>query len=309
MKYILQAGLIYSLFISISCDIFTEFNNVFDPNDSRYLPPMTEFTEGPSEGDTLSENITLFQWRHTDSIYWPDSIDQYRIPASILYSYRINYQRWSPWVSGYDLLEDSIGYWVFDTTNGLHLFEMNMMDDQDYMFEVKSKYPTNIIESEWATRGFSVDALHGPALTMYPLRAIQSSNSSVTVSVKAEDVSQMMGIHVVIDYDPDMLELQSYHIQSEENEFLLESQAENIDDFTFVDHDTNNGLFDLNIALAGGDFNGVSGSGTIIEFVFSPMGITGETWIEILPESTIRNIYNETTMNEIRNGLVIIQNE
>lgn len=297
------------IFISLSCDIFVEYDNVFDPNDSRYVPPITEIIEAPAEGDTLSENNAFFQWRHADQNYWPDSLNNYRIPASIFYSYRINYKGWSPWVSGYDLLNEPRSYWAFDTTNGLHLFELTMMDDQDYMIEIKSQYPTNIIEEEWATRSFTVDALHGPALTVFPLASYSNPNDPFSISVKAEDLFQMMGLHILLDYEPEMLEMVTYNIESDEGEFLLESQAEYVTEFTFVEHDTLQGIFDFNIALAGGDPDGISGSGTVIEFVFYPKGIIGETSVVILPESTIRNIFNETTVNEIRSGLVVIQNE
>lgn len=291
----------------LSCDIFVEVDNVFDPQDVRYLPPMTEIFSGPGDGDTLSVNSVTYIWRHADSLYWPDSLGDYQIPAGISYSYRINYGAWSPWTSGHDLLSSPHSQWTFDIDLGTHSLVLASLDDQDYVFEVKSMYPTDITETGWPFRDFSIDALNGPALTMIPLRVYADSSSSFMMSVKAEDVVQMMGIHLLVDYDPIFLELTNYSIQSDEGEFLLENQVTDINEFTFVEHDTTDGLFDLSIALAGGDFTGVSGSGIIIDFIFTHIGMLGETSVDILPESTIRNMYNETTMNEIRSGYVVVE--
>ncbi len=299
-------SVLFVMIFWLSCDIFVELNNVFDPQDDRYFPPTTEFLSGPNPGDTLTQNVAVFTWHHPEPSYWPDSTG-YLIPASIEYSYRVNFQSWSLWKSGFNLLEESNNHWTFETTSGTHSFEMIMLDDQDYVFEVKSRYPTDILEEEWPIRDFKVDALEGPSLTTVPLLVYANTTENFTVSVKAEEVDQMMGTHILIEYDPEVLTLNSYQLQSEEDEFLLQSNAINIEEFTFIDHNAITGIFDLNIALAGGSFNGVSGSGNIIEFNFSSIQAVSETFVTILPESTIRNIYNETTVNEIRSGIVVIQ--
>jgi hypothetical protein len=287
-------------------DIFGEVDNIFDPANPNYSDPQTTIVTGPGNNQVLDTTLVIFQWRHADPAYWVDSTGDYQIASEILYSYRLNFGAWSPWTSGQYLLTNPYPIWSFDVTTGLHTLRIEGLEDRDYTFEVRSMYPTNIQEENWPTRRFVVDAMEGPAVIMSPAVIYADSGATFIMAVKVIEAVDLMGIHVKVAYSPDFLVIRDYMIRSDSTDFLLQSQAQFIEEFTFIDHDSTTGIFDLNIGLAGGTVTGVSGSGVVVRFLFSHIGPRGESTIEILPESSLRNVYNEPTLNLTRNGRVVV---
>lgn len=289
-----------------SFEIFGTIENPFDPEDPLFQPPQTEILAGPATGSTINQTETTFQWRHAHSNYWPSDSAGYQIAAGVAYSYRINSSAWSNPVDGFDVLADSLPYWTFDTTTGIHTFTLSGLEDREYWFEVRASYPTGFQENSWPYRRFSVDALQGPGLILSPGNANMNVNQVIALSLNAIDVVDLMGIYARIHFDPQQFVLQQYLLQADSGSFLLQNLADNVTDFTLVDMDSTNGLFSINIALTSGVGNGISGSGEVVRIILQHIGTTGISEVEILPESALRNTLNQDQLLLIQNSTISI---
>lgn len=292
--------------IFAACDLFVNIDNVFDPESPDYKPPQTAIFSGPEDGAIVDTNTVTFSWQHADSTYWADTTTAENVPARILYSYRLTGLDWSSWESGESLWDAPYEHWTYEDGTGKHFLILGPLEDGLQLFEVRMKYPTEIFEYNWPMRTFTVDAMEGPALIISPMQTYVDSGAAFYSLGRVLEAEDLMGIHLKLDYDPAFLSLREYSLYSDTSDFLLQSLAEYLDDFTFVEHDSALGIFDLNIGIAGGNFTGVSGSGTIVELVFDHIGPRGSTVIEILPESSLRDVNNNTTLNEIGDGHVTV---
>ncbi len=267
MKIQSRIALILTVGFMVSCrsfDIFAEIDNPFDPESANYLPPETQIVSGPTMDGTIHESQATLQWRHAKSQYWPNDSSGYQIAAAVEFAYRINSGNWSEYKSGRELLLDSLSYWSFDTSTGIHTFELTDLEDREYLITVRCKYPTGIIESSGKFRRFTVDALQGPGLILSPGFTNVEIGESLVLSVVGIDVVDLMGIHAIVEYDPMDFVLLDMFFRSDTSTFLMQTMADSLEDFTFVDHDSSGGTIDVNIAIAAGASNGVNGSGEII---------------------------------------------
>ncbi|NQV38406.1 MAG: hypothetical protein HQ509_10435 [Candidatus Marinimicrobia bacterium] len=289
-----------------SFDMFGEITNPFDPSSNSYAPPQTEFVGGPANDEVIHVNETTLQWRHANQIYWPTDSSGYTVAAAVEFAYRINFGNWSEFKSGRELLIDSLSYWTFDTSTGIHSFQLSGLEDRQYFFEVLCHYPTEIEEGLAKFRRFIVDALQGPGLILSPAIANIDSNGTFVLTVVGIDVNDLMGVHAFVKYNPDDFLIQNYTVQSDSTHFLMQTLTPNIDDFSFIENDETSGLLDVNIAITTGVGNGVNGTGEIIRLTMNHIGTRGNKTIEILPESALRNTLNEDQLILIQNATINI---
>jgi hypothetical protein len=221
----------------------------------------------------------------------------------ILYRYHLNTGIWSPWNSGEALLQQDLHFWTFDTLTGLHVLQLNYLEDIDYNFAVMSKYPTNIQEDDWPTISFTVDAFDGVELLISPGQVFADSGTVFYVNAKIIDVTDFMGIHLDLSYDNSFMQLQDYALESDSTDFLLQSAGHLIN---FIDNDTQNGRFQLDLGVAGGAVTGVAGTGNIVRLIFEHTGPREQSVISISSESTVRDIYNNSVIKHIFSGVVSI---
>jgi hypothetical protein len=210
---------------------------------------------------------------------------------------------WSPWHSGESLLQQDLGFWIFDTLTGLHVIQLDYLEDIGYNFEVLSKYPTNIQEYEWPNISFMVDAFDGAELLISPGQVFADSGTVFYVNVKLIDVTDFMGIHLDVSYDNSFMQLQNYALESDSTDFLLQSAGHLIN---FIDNDIDDGHFQLDLGVAGGAVTGVSGTGNIVRLIFEHTGPRGQSVISISSESTVRDVYNNSVIKHIFSGVVYI---
>ncbi|MFQ6614177.1 MAG: hypothetical protein ACE5D1_04965 [Fidelibacterota bacterium] len=300
----------FFVFISLwvwSCqDITGIIENPFDSSSPNFVDPLTEIISGPENGIVLDTSRAEYRWRHADPTYWPDSTGNWEIAGNVLFTYRVNHTTWSPWMSGSDILSADDPNWSFDTTTGIHSLILDNLDDGEYEFEVRCKYPTEIQEVNWPHRSFSVNALVGPALILSPANVYLDSASTFVVNARLEDVVNLVGVRTYLQWDPGFLTLNSYELQSDSTQFFFDSMAEYLQEFTFVDTNPDSGLFDLSIALAGNSVSGASGSGVLVRMIFQHIGSRGESAIHILPESDLRDANNQSMLNLTRDARVVV---
>jgi len=308
MKYPLKQYFInisLTMMFVVSCTIIvSDVENLFDPQDPDYVPPETMIISGPSEDDTLNVNNITFTFRHAENIYWPDSLNSNTIPHEIQYMFRIDYSNWSPWTSGYQVIDNNYTFWSYDSMTGIHTITIENLEDGEHYLEVKSKYPTQIIEENWPAIDFQINVESGPEIFIYPGHSYIETGETFNIYVSLQDVVDLMGIYFDLNYDPTVLNYSTYFIGSNAEGFLTQSDGHLI---TFIEEDTLNGRIEFDLAIAGGNVSGVSGSFNLINFIFTHID-SATTYTEIVlgSGSTARDIYNNSVLQRIQSGIITV---
>ena len=303
IKIIILSGFLLVVYSCGQLEVDIEVVNLFDPADADYSNPETEVLDWPAAGLTIDSTSAVFTWRHSDPNYHYDPTHEVDYAERIFYRYRLNTSIWSPWYSGEELLQQDLGFWTFDTLTGLHVLQLDYLEDINYNFEVMSKYPTNIREDEWPNISFMVDAFEGVELLISPGQVFADSGTVFYVNAKLIDVTDFMGIHLDVSYDNSFMQLQNYALESDSTDFLLQSAGHLIN---FIDNDTENGRFQLDLGVAGGAVTGVSGTGNIVRLIFEHTGSRGQSVISISSESMVRDVYNNSVIEHIFSGVVSV---
>ena len=303
IKNIILSGFLLVIYSCGPLEVDIEVVNLFDPADANYSMPETEVLDWPTEGHTIDSTSAVFTWRHSDPNYHYDATHEVDYAERIFYRYRLNTSTWSPWNSGKALLQQDLHFWSFDTLTGLHVLQLDYLEDIDHNFAVMSKYPTNIQEDDWPTISFTVDAFDGVELLISPGQVFADSGTVFYVNAKLIDVTDFMGIHLDVSYDNSFMQLLDYALESDSTDFLLQSAGHLIN---FIDNDTQNGRFQLDLGVAGGAITGVSGTGNIVRLIFEHTGPREESVISISSESTVRDVYNNSVIEHIFSGVVSI---
>ena len=303
LKNIILLAFLLVVFSCGQLEVDIEVVNLFDPADANYSIPGTEVLDSPTEDHTIDSTSAVFTWRHSDPNYHFDATHEVDYAERIFYRYHLNTSIWSPWNSGEALLQQDLHFWKFDTLTGLHVLQLDYLEDIDYNFAVMSKYPTNIQEDDWPTISFTVDAFDGVELLISPGQVFADSGTVFYVNAKLIDVTDFMGIHLDVSYDNSFMQLLDYALESDSTDFLLQSAGHLIN---FIDNDTQNGRFQLDLGVAGGAVTGVSGTGNIVRLIFEHTGPRGQSVISISSESTVRDVYNNSVIEHIFSGVVSI---
>ena len=303
IKNIILSGFLLVVNSCGQLEVDIEVDNLFDPADADYSIPDTEVLDWPTVGHSINSTSAVFTWRHSDPNYHYDATHTVDYAERILYRYRMNASIWSPWYSGESLIQQDLGFWIFDTLTGLHVIELDYLEDIGYNFEVMSKYPTNIRENGWPNISFMVDAFDGTELLISPGQVFADSGNVFFVNVKLIDVTDFMGIHLDVSYDNSFMQLQNYALESDSTDFLLQSAGQLIN---FINNNIDDGHFQLDLGVAGGSVTGVSGTGNIVRLIFEHIGPKGQSVISISSESTVRDVYNNSVVEHIFSGVVSI---
>ena len=303
IKNIILSGFLLMVYSCGQLEVDIEVDNLFDPADADYSIPGTKVLDWPIAGHTINSTSAVFTWRHSDPNYHYDATHTVDYAERILYRYRMNASIWSPWYSGESLIQQDLGFWIFDTLTGLHVIELDYLEDIGYNFEVMSKYPTNIRENGWPNISFMVDAFDGTELLISPGQVFADSGNVFFVNVKLIDVTDFMGIHLDLSYDNSFMQLQNYALESDSTDFLLQSAGQLIN---FINNNIDDGHFQLDLGVAGGSVTGVSGTGNIVRLIFEHIGPKGQSVISISSESTVRDVYNNSVVEHIFSGVVSI---
>ena len=159
-----------------SCEeIVVQQDNLLDPGNPEYDPPVITFVSGPGGGETISTSEATFSWEGNDLV------SEYRT--------KINNDSWGDWA---------------DHTS----ITLQYLDEGGYTFSIQGRYTTEDT-SAVISNNFSVDAVQGPALMFYPRANFSSVGSNVTFQVLAEEVSSLTAAQFNVTFDPSKLEIVS----------------------------------------------------------------------------------------------------
>ena len=246
-------------------------DNPLDPNNPSFIPPLTSLISGPSGGETLDTANVTFTWRgnREDSEF----------------SYRLGGSEWSDWSD--------------DTT-----VSYTYLDELEYEFEVKSRYPSGFEEEQPQSINFIVNAVQGPSFVIFNRHNVVEAGKSFTVNILAEEVEDLFAAQIIIDYNPLRLEVIRVVALDAETDFLRQNDADVI---MFSEFDNQTGQINIDLGIWNGDPAGVSGTGAMIEMHFNALD-TGSTLLRFNRDSQMRSPDNiSITINEFPDGLIEIE--
>ena len=256
-------------------------DNPIDPQNPDYDPPTVTITGGPSDGSTVSNDQVTFTWQGNKT--------------NLRFRFRITGGEWDgTWQS-----------WSTQTS-----YTLDYLDELSYTFEVQSgdaNDPDDPVQVSDTTdsRTFTVDAVQGPALRMSPTRTYSSTNSTISLDIVAEDITDLTMTRVRIQFNSSLLQFEgSYSFGS----FLTSNGGDVLNFDPYVDNVS--GIVEFNFGVAGASPPGVSGTGTILIVDFRATG-TGTTDVTFSPTYTLlRNDDNNPitiASSDLYGSRVIIQ--
>ena len=167
---------IVSILLFWSCEeIVVQQDNLLDPGNPEYDPPVITFVSGPGGGETISTSEATFSWEGNDLV------SEYRT--------KINNDSWGDWA---------------DHTS----ITLQYLDEGGYTFSIQGRYTTEDT-SAVISNNFSVDAVQGPALMFYPRANFSSVGSNVIFQVLAEEVTSLTAAQFNVIFAPSKLEIVS----------------------------------------------------------------------------------------------------
>ena len=233
--------------------------------------PYVSFEQAPKEGAILDSANVFIAWKGGDAF-------------SYQFAHRLDEEDWSDWTS--------------DTS------WRRLLDEGPHTFVLKGRYPPEGDypgeESADLRCTFTVDAIHGPALWLKPRQADVRVGEIVTLSVMAEDMTDLMLAHLEVEFDGTRLSW----VDAEEGPFFSRNDAEVV---FLVKADQAQGRSILDLGAAGGKPYGVSGSGAIavLEFRASARGTVEVTLTDSVK---VRDSANRPlTLNTRERSFLIIQ--
>ena len=244
-----------------SCQEELDFNSIFE-TDSGNIDPNTTIETEVSDIDPTNSTVTL-NWKGND--------------FSNAFNYKLVLDDYIISQDYFDWLED--GEW---TNNKSITFED--LDEGSYTFYVKSRFSTEIEESAPDSLEFTINAISGPALRMYPLKQNISQDSNFDIYVFAEEIDNNNGVafySIQLSYEPDKITYQGWDIGTYESE-----NTSGLHHFTLPDTaDVENGIILIDGGVTGSD--GVVGTKSIIKLVFTYLGSDEPTFIDFIGTETI----------------------
>lgn len=173
--------------------------NPYDPENPFYESPSFTIKQAPDEGATVTDDMVTIAWQGNQS--------------DLQYSYRYKEARQSVWV----------GWTQWASLSSITL---GPLDEQAYNFELRGKYPgeSGAIGDPFSLN-FTVNAVTGPAILLYPRQVRVSSGQSFTLDVIAEEVSDLLVADFKLNWPAGRLSLQQPpqegDLVSEDNMILL----------------------------------------------------------------------------------------
>jgi len=230
---------------------------------------------------TLSDIETTFS-DSTISIDWEGNefalSFSYRLESLSYSSYGLNrYSDWSEWDS-------------------LKSVTLTYLDDGDYIFYLKSRYTTDIEETVKSTE-FTVDAIEGPALRIYPLYQQVKTGESFDLYIFAEDVVDFAGMELNLSYNSTLFTFNS-----------LSQGTPLLNTSFFIDEtSTSDGIGTIEIiAIAlSEDFNSITGNTSLVKLTLGANQISQEDVLTINSSSVLRDQNNDPIeINSFINGII-----
>ena len=262
MDFKLTRHIMFILLFFSGCtkDIVLE-DNPLDPGGSEYEMPIVTIINDIVQGGTIdTETITI-------ELGGNELVVEYRL--------RLDQGEWSQWTD-----ENS--------------FLLEHLDEGLHSIYAQSRY-VSTDTSEVMSLDFNVDAVSGPALMVFPRFQSADQGESIQVSIMAEEVADLAGLEINIEYDPEKVTITNVNEGS-----LFNDLGESI---FFGDIVASEGLLTITSAVWGDTFTG-TGPIAIIDLSIIE---SGNFTIYFDNDPIFRDQNNlEIQVEEIVSGLVLI---
>ena len=277
--------------IFISCSLVedapdaTDYANVWDPSSQFYKPPETLLLQKPAS--LIKDHTTTFIWRSTRTGSPKGiSIDTSEY-VNIAWSFKIN----DGTFTNVSTFRETTFTFLTDTLN---------------TFEIRTHYPNGEIEDPPTKYEFRVDEIAGSSLRFHPRKYANAKvGTAFEMEIYAEEVANLTGAKIVLEYDPDSLSIQSVTAPSD-SDFIM---AENGGTTLFMPPEISNslGTVTLNMAVAGAMPYTVDGTGKLAIIRVVPL-LSGISKINFTDGSIFRDSdNNDVTIFRRVEGIIIAE--
>ena len=156
-------------------------------------------------------------------------------------------------------LEDKWSTWNADTTA-----YYNHLDENDYLFKVKSRYEEGSEQESPDSVLFTINNISGPGLRFFPLYMEVYTSSTFTMDIYAEEVVGLIGAEISCLYNPNQAVLDTASISAGSYLASISGQPVIIKEYNV---ETGSLLLTIATALDGGI--GLTGSGSLVQLSFT----------------------------------------
>jgi len=185
----------------------------------------------------------------------------------------------------------------------------NYLDENDYIFKVKSRYEEGSEQALPDSILFTIDNILGPGLRFFPLYMEVNNASTFTMEIYVEEVTGLIGAEISCSYDPGFVVLDTMEISA--GSFLSEASENPI---IIKEYDVEAGSLILTVATSledGADLGGetsLSGSGSLIQLPFTAIS-TGTFVFSFNTSVYVQEDEPETTVpyTSLTNSTVVIE--
>lgn len=224
--------------------------------------PEVQLIGGPTEGEEVDTDLIDFRFV---------ALDAY---GKVEFRARLNEGAWSDWTTNTEMSFSD-------------LEESSLAGEYTFQVQVRSDAGQSVV----VERKFSVNSIKGPALRFSPKSLKVQVGENSFVDLVAEEVGRILGAHVVVVFDPNLISIQRIEIAEESPSFvgnLLGGTVIQPDPII----DNTAGLIDLSVAVVGSDQTASIITGSIVRLHFMALR-AGSGIISIRPNSVLRDLDNQ----------------
>jgi len=248
-------------------------DNELDPENPDFIPPETTILSPfPIPGLTITDNMITIHWEGNN-----DSME---------FQHQLDGNSWSAW-------------------NKNKYTSFNYLDEGEHAFLIRGRHLSGMEEELPDTLQFSVNAIDGPSLRIFPLFTEIPNGEDFNVEVWAEEVVNVAAMEIVLRYELQKLEIEEDDIAIGD---FFSSNGGSILNFSSIEEEGDYGEITINIGVYSGDPESVSGSRPVISI--TPTAImSGTTDLELLEGDIIcREPDNDDIeIEDTVNGVVVVQ--
>lgn len=268
MKYAFKIFILGLCSVALfTCDVtyIEEGEEELNPWDRGIPPEVNIVRPSPPDSGIVNTSSVAFHWQGNNAC-----VTEFR--------WRLRDTTWSDWSP--DTMET-----------------FTDLDEGPYTFSVMGKYP-NEDSSQPATRYFIVDAIEGPALMIRPRRTEVVLYENFTVQLMAEEVADLRGAHIRMEFNPTHLRVASVN----EGSFW----ASNGGQVVFLENTNNDsGFIELDITVLTADPLGLDSTGVVATLTFLTQEV-GTDSLVFDASSEFRDSQNNPLPLAQINGKVIV---
>jgi len=256
--------------VSIACDSLAPMpdpTNPYDPNNPHYEPAKAIILDGPADGDTLRVSTATFRWTGN--------------AIAGEYCYQFDHGDWLEWSI------DSVVTFTY-------------LNEENYRFRIVARADDQVqTMGDTVSVSFTVNAVRGPALMVYPRYTEISAGEECEIEIRAEEVDSLMGVEVEVIFDPAIIRIKDIIYGN----FLFKDSNTSI---SFQEVDNTTGRISAVLVRVNESNPCVSGTGTLAIFKIEALSV-GTTDIEI-NTSVYKDQNNDLIdVTQRGNGIIVVE--